>query len=229
MPLSIVYIDGYNFYYGRLRNTSYKWLDVVKLFENSIVRAQLPDTKIVKVKFFTADAMANFSSHGKLGPQMQLRYHRALEALYPDKLQIIKGYHSAETATMPKYIDDNSGGIVDKNDSHKVWRLNEKQTDVNIALHLYRDAQQAIANNLVICSADSDLVPALKMIRMDGFPVRIGIVIPKSPSNPRPPNAQLSKLADWTRSHIRDEELSASQLPNRVPTRKKPIIKPEYW
>lgn len=229
MPLSIVYIDGYNFYYGRLRNTSYKWLDVVKLFENSIVRAQLPDTKIVQVKFFTADVKANFSSHGPLGPEMQLRYHRALETLYPHKLQIIKGYHSAETATMPKYIDDNPSGIVDKSDSHKVWRLNEKQTDVNIALHLYRDAQQAIANNLVICSADSDLVPALKMIRMDKFPVRIGVVIPKSPSNPRPPNAQLSGLADWTRSHIRDEELSASQLPNKVPTKKKPIIKPEYW
>jgi hypothetical protein len=28
-----VYIDGYNLYYGALRGTPYKWLDVVRLFE----------------------------------------------------------------------------------------------------------------------------------------------------------------------------------------------------
>jgi len=28
-----VYIDGYNHYYVRLRNTAYKWLDVVALFD----------------------------------------------------------------------------------------------------------------------------------------------------------------------------------------------------
>ena len=29
-----IYIDGYNLYYGRLRNTQFKWLDVVALFSN---------------------------------------------------------------------------------------------------------------------------------------------------------------------------------------------------
>jgi hypothetical protein len=29
-----IYIDGYNLYYGRLRNTKFKWLDVVALFSN---------------------------------------------------------------------------------------------------------------------------------------------------------------------------------------------------
>ena len=28
-----VYVDGYNLYYGRLRNSAYKWLDVVALFD----------------------------------------------------------------------------------------------------------------------------------------------------------------------------------------------------
>ena len=28
-----VYVDGYNLYYGRIRNTCFKWIDVVRLFE----------------------------------------------------------------------------------------------------------------------------------------------------------------------------------------------------
>lgn len=28
-----IYIDGYNFYYGCLRGTPYKWLDLLPLFE----------------------------------------------------------------------------------------------------------------------------------------------------------------------------------------------------
>ena len=37
MPIrkvTAVFVDGYNLYYGRIRGTSYKWLDVVKLFDN---------------------------------------------------------------------------------------------------------------------------------------------------------------------------------------------------
>ena len=33
-----VYIDGYNLYYGRLRGTPFKWLDLIKLFEALLVK-----------------------------------------------------------------------------------------------------------------------------------------------------------------------------------------------
>jgi 6-hydroxy-3-succinoylpyridine 3-monooxygenase len=29
---TIVYVDGFNFYYGEVRGTPYKWLDLVALF-----------------------------------------------------------------------------------------------------------------------------------------------------------------------------------------------------
>ena len=32
-----VYIDGYNLYYGCLRKTAFKWLDVLTLFETQIL------------------------------------------------------------------------------------------------------------------------------------------------------------------------------------------------
>ena len=33
-----IYVDGYNLYYGRLRGTGYKWLDVVALFSDMVWR-----------------------------------------------------------------------------------------------------------------------------------------------------------------------------------------------
>lgn len=36
-----IYIDGYNFYYGCLRGTPYKWLDLLPLFENHILPSAL--------------------------------------------------------------------------------------------------------------------------------------------------------------------------------------------
>ena len=49
----IVYIDGFNFYFGLKHNAKWKkyyWLDVVKLFE-SFMR---PNQELVAVKYFSA-------------------------------------------------------------------------------------------------------------------------------------------------------------------------------
>jgi uncharacterized LabA/DUF88 family protein len=226
---TIVYIDGYNFYYGRLKDTDYKWLDICKLFINHIVKERLPNTEVQVIKFFTSNVKANFCSHGNDGVNAQQNYHRALKQTYPHNLEIIYGYHQDEAVHMPTFLGQ---GAVDKKNATKVWKLTEKQTDVNIALHVYRDAIQQNADAIVICSNDSDLEPALRMIRDEALPVEIGIVIPKSASkanNARPANQKLSALADWTRAHINDNELFDSQLPDSIPTNKKPIKKPDYW
>ena len=51
-----IYIDGYNFYYSRLKDTPYKWLDIVILFRDLIAWPQQPEADVVSVKFFTAPA-----------------------------------------------------------------------------------------------------------------------------------------------------------------------------
>lgn len=58
-----VYIDGYNLYYGRLRNTAYKWLDVVALFD-TLIKVQDPSSSLEVVKLFTTPALARFATHG---------------------------------------------------------------------------------------------------------------------------------------------------------------------
>ena len=47
---TFVYVDGFNLYYGALKGTPFKWLDLVALFGKVLQ----PRHDILKVKYFTA-------------------------------------------------------------------------------------------------------------------------------------------------------------------------------
>lgn len=223
---TIIYVDGYNLFYGCLKHTPYKWLDLHKLFVKHILRAQAPISQVIQIKFFTADIKAKIASNGQRATQAQQTYHRALIHMYPDTIQIIKGFYSLEKAKLPLFKSP-----PDKRDSVNVWRLEEKETDVNIALTAYRDVIKDTVEQIVFVSNDTDLSPALQAIRDDfGGDVKIGVIIPiRNTTTGRPANTKLSVHADWTRKYITEEELADSQLPHLIPTLKKPIRKPDYW
>jgi len=223
---TIVYVDGYNLYYGCLKHTKYKWLDLLKFF-NNLLHEQNPATEIISVKYFTADIKAKVASRGQEAQISQTLYHNALTHLYPREIQIIKGYYSLEKARLPCYQKP-----IDKQNRVDVWKLEEKQTDVNIALEAYRDATRSSADHLVFVSNDTDLEPALKALNRDYSHLCLGVVIPvlKTNRNKRPGNKRLSNYAKWTRKSIREDELKNSQLPARIARNgKKPICKPKYW
>lgn len=222
---TIVYIDGYNLFYGCLKHSSDKWLDIVRLFK-TIIHAQNPDSVLTEVKFFTADIRAKLATHGQDAQHAQANYHRALELLYPGIIKIVKGYYSAEKANLLAFQNP-----PDKSNRVAVWKLEEKQTDVNLALEAYRDAARNHAEQFVFVSNDTDIATSLRLIRQDfNEHVKIGVILPirKSVSG-RPGNTQLSQFADWTRTSITDDELSNHHLPAKIPTKKKPILKPGYW
>ncbi len=221
---TIVYIDGYNLFYGCLKYTSYKWLDLKKLFQN-ILYIQNPNYNLIKIKFFTADIKAKVASHGQTAQKSQQNYHRALLELYSNDIEIIKGYYSLEKANLLVYQNP-----PDKSQRCEVWKLEEKQTDVNIALTAYRDACQNKAKHLVFVSNDTDLAPVLQALREDFCQsIEIGVIIPVLKDSRRPNNKQLSAFANWTRQYILESELQCNQLPSKISTHKKPIIKPDYW
>ena len=221
---TIAYIDGYNLYYGCLKNTSYKWLDLFALCQR-IANESSNDLELVQVKFFTADVKARLSVHGERSPISQQTYHRALTSKYPQsKLEIIKGYYSLEKASFHPY-----GKPIRLNETVDVWRPEEKQTDVNIALSMFGDAVSNACDAMLVFSNDTDLVPAVQAVKRHNAAINVGIVFPISEGMRRPQSASLAEQADWTRSTIRNEELAAAQLPELVPTQKKPAIKPDYW
>jgi hypothetical protein len=116
--------------------------------------------------------------------------------------------------------------------SRCVASKNNVQKTSKKQLSIYRDVAQGKADIVVICSNDSDLVPAVKVIQADFPECIVGIVAPLHEPNGNPHrrgNTELEKLAHWTRHYIRDEELAKSQLSDVVPTRKKASRKPPHW
>ena len=222
---TILYIDGFNLYYGAVKGTPHKWLDVVKLF-SSICHEQNPSIEIVAVKYFTAPVKGSIATHGEQAVQSQNAYLKALRTLYPNLIEVIEGYFVLEEAGLPRYQKP-----LVKTDRLQVWKLEEKKTDVHLAIQMYRDACHGVEHQVLV-SNDSDLVPALEAIRADYPRLTIGVVMPRlkrTGSDIRPTNTELDNLAHWTRHHIHENELAAAQLPNLIPTKKKPIYKPTYW
>ncbi len=217
-----IYIDGYNLYYGLVKNTEYKWLDLNGLF-TKIAKIQNPRCEVIEIKYFTSPVITKFSTHKEKSQQSQNLYHRALCAHDNNCIKIINGYF--DVGISKPVIHSNP---IDLSKRVKTWKLEEKQTDVNIALEMYRDATHRDVQQQILVSSDSDLIPTLNFIRNDYGYIRLGLVLPRGSQNKRK-NTSLSDCADWTRGHVTEEELKNFQLPNMIPTKKKPIYKPAYW
>jgi hypothetical protein len=71
---TIVYIDGFNLFYGSLRKTPYRWLNL-----SALCSRLLPANKITKIKYFTAAVSARPDDPGQ--PTRQQAYLRALATL----------------------------------------------------------------------------------------------------------------------------------------------------
>ena len=221
---TIVYVDGYNLFYSLLTKTPYKWLDLGRLFAR-LVRPIEPISEIALIKYFTAPILGRMARDPR-AEQRQAHYHRALKAV--GGIEIVKGFHlqAITTGVLVDPAEDRMSGR-----RFRVHVMEEKQTDVNIALHMYRDAACRTCDQMVLCSNDSDLEPALAMIRADLPDIRIGLVLPRSAQNRGARRSgRLERHAHWTRESIHDEELAASQLPARVLDRRnRTILRPPQW
>ncbi|MCY4446577.1 MAG: NYN domain-containing protein [Rhodobacteraceae bacterium] len=68
-----IYVDGFNLYYGAVKGTQYKWLDLTSLFR-SILNS---NHQILKIKYFTARVDERPKDTKK--PERQNVYLRALQ------------------------------------------------------------------------------------------------------------------------------------------------------
>ncbi len=229
---AIVYLDGYNFYYGRLRNGPYKWLNLQKLFE-SILKIQDPNIELIKLNYFTSPAKAKYATHGQQSEHAQGAYHRALKQVCNKrKFAIILGNHEINAVNLPKAPPGVT--TIDKTATERVWRVVEKKTDIQIAVEMYADAAHNACDLIVLCSNDTDLQPALQKIATDYPAIEIAFIAavpPQAHGTPegRRPNKALSAIANWTRHSIHDEELDAAQLPEEINTGAGTVRKPEHW
>ncbi|UPG91063.1 NYN domain-containing protein [Luteibacter aegosomaticola] len=167
---TFAYVDGYNLFYGCLRGSLFKWLDLGELLRG-ILRVQDPASTLLGTRYFTSRVMPKFSPHGTKSEAAQLAYLRALDA-QPDVHVTLGRYTAVKFRAMrfcrPPRADKRVA----------TWRLEEKETDVSLAVSMYRDVALGLVDQIILVSNDSDLSPALRMIREDFPGVRIGLVIP---------------------------------------------------
>lgn len=145
----IVYIDGFNLYFGMIDAgfSRCKWLNVEKLVRSYLTENQ----ELVEIKYFTSRITNN--------PQKQKRQSTYLEAIETTEVKIIYGLYKA------KKIECGNCG-------HN-WNIsNEKMTDVNIATHLIVDAFHDRYDTAILISGDSDLVPPIKAVHQN-FPNKV--------------------------------------------------------
>jgi hypothetical protein len=205
---TIVYIDGFNFYYGQVRGTPWKWLDLVALFQTVLG----PKNTVMKIKYFTARVQP--SPHNPNVNVRQDTYLRALRAYCPI-VELHYGHFlrhriSMENANPPPYLVE-------------VWKNEEKGSDVNLALHVLNDAWQNAYDCAVIVSNDSDLAESLQMVKTQHYK-SIGLVTPGAPN--RKTSYQLRQHADFVKP-IRTWMLKSCQLPSPIPGTT--IRKPATW
>lgn len=205
---TIVYIDGFNFYYGQLRGTPYKWLDLTKLF-NSLLGEE---NNLIKIKYFTTRVSAK--NHDPLIAHRQNAYLRALEVCCPE-VETFFGHFLRH-----KIFAENAYPPPEK---IAIYKTEEKGSDVNLALHLLNDAWLDQYDCAVIVSNDSDLSIALKMVKEERQKT-LGLITPGFPK--RRISKELKRYADFIKT-IRPWILEQSLLPVMIPGTK--ISKPDTW
>jgi uncharacterized LabA/DUF88 family protein len=207
---TIVYIDGFNLYYGLLKGTSHKWLDLAALFKAVLQ----PQHQIVRIKYFTARVAAR--PNDPTAPQRQDIYIRALQAHTPN-IDVLKGQFTVKPRRMPLAKPS------DAKEFAEVLFTEEKGSDVNLAVHMLNDAWLDAYECAVIASNDSDLSEAVRLVRT-GRKKRVIHVPPGDPSI-RTPNHRLRQYATASCSSNRNI-LPRHSSPTRSQTRTS--INPPY-
>lgn len=200
----VVYVDGFNLYHGihDWSRCRWLWLDLPAL-----AKSLRPRNEVAKVHYFTAPVMNDVE-----GGKRQQVYQNALNARYGDLIEITQGRYQRKTHTCRKC-----------NYSYRSWE--EKETDVSIAANIVADAALKKYDSALIISADSDLIPAIRIARSlhpDQFSVA-GF----------PPNRKSDELQRVLPKsfHIGKAKIKASQLPATVRDKVtgKTFSRPEKW
>lgn len=230
-----IYVDGFNFYYGRLKRTPFKWLDVVSLFSEHAIPSQVNYSNC-HIKYFTA-VISGKAASNKDSLKDQSNYLSALKASYsPDVLSIFYGsFHVTESVAL-HIPDPNNAPPPNACNKISVWKMEEKESDVSMAVEAITDTlTETDLEQVVFVTNDSDQAPTLTKIRAIRPDIKIGVICPIKKDTGRDPSVELIKHADWSIRDLRDSWLKRSQLPRTILSShtgnplKRPRVKPEAW
>ena len=204
MRRTYVYIDGFNFYYGCIRSSPYRWLDLFKF-----AQAMLPKNDVVRVKYFTAIVKPSTKDPTKVVRQQT--FLRALATI--PQIEIFLGSFQAHPVRRPKA--DGSGSV-------EVIDMKEKGSDVNLATELLVDGFTNAYDVAVVVSNDSDLVAPIRAVRTK-LGKAVGIINPHQRQS-----VELRTSASFIKE-VRTWALAHSILPPDLHDANGEIHRPAGW
>lgn len=206
---TMVYVDAFNLYYGAVKKTPYKWLDLRALCSVML----RPENKIVGIKYFTAPIRPFPDNPQQLNRQKI--YFRALRTIA--NLEIITGCYLSHDVWMP-LAKPKKG----KPRCVLVTKTEEKGSDVNIATHMMLDAFDNVYECAVLISGDSDLALPVQMVRERSHKI-VGVLNPQ-----KIPCKSLQDKASFYK-HIRKSALIRSQFADELHDAQGIFYKPTEW
>jgi uncharacterized LabA/DUF88 family protein len=206
---TIVYVDAFNLYYGCLKGTPYRWLNLEQLARLLLTANNV----IVRIKYFTARVSARPSDLDQ--PNRQQLYLRALGTL--PKVEIHYGHYLTHEVTMPLAAPTPGAPRY-----AKVIKTEEKGSDVNLATHLVADAYENSFDAAAIITNDSDLLEPVRVVR-SRLKKTVGILNPQ-----KHPSFVLTRAASFFKQ-IRPAALKASQFPDELRDGVGTFRKPPTW
>ena len=205
-----VYVDGFNLYYGCLKGTPYRWLDLAQL-----CRVLLPSNRIHRIRYFTA--LVQPRPDNPRQPERQQTYLRALRTI--PNLSIHYGHFLSHVVRLPLARPPAQGPR-----TVEVVRSEEKGSDVNLATALLVDGFTHDFDVAVVVSNDSDLLAPIRVVR-EQLGYRVGVLNPHP--RKRRSRALFQEATFW--KQVSRRALQASQFPHTITDAHGTITKPQGW
>ena len=208
-----VYIDGFNLYYGCLKGTLHRWLDLAAFCQASFPP---PRNQINRIRYFTAHVNARPNN-----PQQRVRAADLFACPADDPAPDDLSWQLLEKPTrMPLHPPPATGPK-----TVQVMKSEEKGSDVNLACYLLVDAFDDDYEAAVVVSNDSDLAVPIRLVRQK-FKKKVLVLHPCGPG--RAVSVELRRVA--SKSLIVDASLlPASQFPTTLTDANGTIHKPARW
>lgn len=209
--LTNVYVDGFNLYYGCLKDSPYKWLDL-----NALCHQLLPRHEIHRIRYFTAKISARLPD--LQSPIRQETYLRALETL--PGLTVHLG-HFLTGVTRMRLVTP----LLNGPKTVEVIKTEEKGSDVNLATYLVADAFRHDADIYVLISNDSDLFAPMRLVRHE-LDFRVGLI---NPHLAKKRSRALLSCEPTFFKQIRPNTLAKCQFPDQIVSNSGVITRPITW
>ena len=210
MKRVVFYFDGFNFYNGLKEKSeeeniwrSYYWIDLVKFCNQFFTEGDAE----VNVKYYTSRPM------NKEKASRQSAFLSANKLINGDRISIIYG----------QYISKDLNCLASCKEPFST--LEEKRTDVSIAINMLIDCVNDSVDTLVLISADSDQIPTIQMIKAKYPQKKVKVYFP-----PKRDSYELTALCKpivFLEDH--EAKFKNAMMPSTVVKDEKTYTKPLSW